>query len=190
MAGRAKPLATVARATNSRATDQLATKPVRGGHIASPFGPMTALVDDQGRLVRLAFPGEVDSFRWRVDSEAIVWDDEAIAPIADQVGAYFAGQRRDFDLPLAPSGTPFQQRMWAALRRIPFGAHHTYGAFAAQLGLPKGARAIGAANGANPISLVIPCHRLIATSGHLTDYAGGLAVKRGLLEFEGVLQAS
>lgn len=163
------------------------TSPLRGGHIPSPFGPMTALVDDQGRLTRLAFAEEVSSFRWRVDAQAITWDDNAVAPIAAQVGAYFARRRRDFDLPLAPSGTPFQQRMWAALRRIPFGSHFTYGAFAAQLGLPKGARAIGAANGANPISLIIPCHRLIASNGALTDYAGGLEVKRGLLEFEGVL---
>ena len=168
----------------------LTTSPLRGGHIPSPFGPMTALVDDQGRLTRLAFPGEVSSFRWRVDSQTIIWGDKAIAPVADQVGAYFAGKRRNFDLPLAPVGTPFQQRMWAALRRIPFGTHFTYGAFAVQLGLPKGARAIGAANGANPISLIIPCHRLIAASGHLTDYAGGLDVKRGLLEFEGALPAT
>jgi len=185
MAGRAKPLA-----IGPQVTNPLAPKPVRGGHIPSPYGPMTALVDDQGRLTRLAFPGEVSSFRWRIDSQAITWDDKAVTHVADQVAAYFAGKRRDFDLPLAPAGTAFQQRMWAALRRIPFGAHFTYGAFAAQLGLPKGARAIGAANGANPISLIIPCHRLIASSGHLTDYAGGLAVKRGLLEFEGVLPAS
>jgi len=163
---------------------------LRGGHLPTPFGPMTALVDGQGRLIRLAFPGEVSSFRWRVDSQAILWDDKAVAHVADQVGAYFAGKRQDFDLPLAPAGTAFQQRMWAALRRIPFGTHLTYGAFAAQLGLPKGARAIGAANGANPISLIIPCHRLIASTGALTDYAGGLAVKRGLLEFEGVLPTS
>lgn len=159
----------------------------RGGHIPSPFGPMTALVDDHGRLTRLAFPGEVNSFRWRVDPTAITWDDSAIAPIARQITAYFAGRRRDFDLDLAPAGTPFQLRMWEALRRVPFGTCSTYGAFAAQLGFPKAARAIGAANGANPISLVIPCHRLIATSGALTGYAGGLEVKRGLLAFEGAL---
>ncbi len=162
----------------------------RAGQIPSPYGPMTALVDDLGRLTRLAFPGEVSSFRWRVDSASIVWDERAVAPVARQVAAYFAGRRREFDLDLAPAGTPFQQRMWAALQRIPFGVCLSYGAFAAQLGLPRGARAIGAANGANPISLIIPCHRLVATSGALTDYAGGLEVKRGLLEFEGALPAS
>jgi methylated-DNA-[protein]-cysteine S-methyltransferase len=160
----------------------------RGGHISSPFGPMTALVDDHGRLTRLAFPGEVNSFRWRVDPTAITWDERAIAPIAQQITAYFAGRRRDFDLDLAPAGTPFQLRMWDALQRIPFGTCSTYGAFAAELGFPKGARAIGAANGANPISLVIPCHRLVATSGALTGYAGGLEVKRDLLVFEGGLR--
>lgn len=161
--------------------------PLRGGHIPSPFGPMTALVDEQGRLTRLAFPGEVASPRWRVDMDEVVWDDAAVAPIASQIEAFFAGRRCDFDLPLAPAGTPFQQRMWAALRAIPFGACLTYGAFAARLGLQQGARAIGAANGANPISLIIPCHRLVGSSGHLTGYAGGIEVKRGLLAFEGAL---
>lgn len=150
---------------------------------------MTALVNEAGELVRLAFPGEVASPRWRVDMRSILWDDAAVAPVARQIEAYFAGKRRDFDLPLAPAGTPFQQRMWAALRAIPFGAHLTYGQFAAQLGLPNAARAIGAANGANPISLIIPCHRLIGSSGHLTGYAGGIEVKRRLLDFEGAFSA-
>ncbi|HVJ40338.1 MAG TPA: methylated-DNA--[protein]-cysteine S-methyltransferase [Dongiaceae bacterium] len=151
---------------------------------------MTALIDEHGGLTRLAFPGEVASPRWRVDMNEIIWDDRAVAAISRQIAAYFAGKRRDFDLPLAPQGTPFQQKMWAALQRVPFGTSLSYGAFAARLGLPQAARAIGAANGANPISLVIPCHRLIATSGALTGYAGGLDVKRGLLEFEGALAAS
>ncbi|HVJ31852.1 MAG TPA: methylated-DNA--[protein]-cysteine S-methyltransferase [Terriglobia bacterium] len=163
---------------------------LRGGRIPSPFGPMTALVDEHGRLTRLAFPGEVESPRWRVDMNAIIWDDQAITLINRQIDAYFAGKRRDFDLPLAPQGTPFQQKMWAALQRIPFGSSLSYGAFAARLGFPRAARAIGAANGANPISLVIPCHRLIASSGALTGYAGGLDVKRGLLEFESAAAAT
>lgn len=163
--------------------------PSRGGHIPSPFGPMTALVDEAGRLMRLAFPGEVASSRWQVDMGAIQWDDDLVAPIARQIDAYFSGKRRDFDLSLAPAGTPFQQRMWAALQRIPFGTRFTYGQFAAQLGLSNAARAIGAANGANPISLIIPCHRLVGSSGALTGYAGGIEVKRRLLEFEGALLA-
>lgn len=164
--------------------------PHRGGQIPSPFGPMTALVDDEGQLTRLAFPGEVRSPRWPVDMEKVIWDDRLIEPVAEQIEDYFAGRRHHFDLPLAPAGTAFQQRVWAALQEISFGTVLSYGKFAARLGLPKASRAIGAANGANPISLVIPCHRLIASSGALTGYSGGLSVKRALLEFEGALPVS
>ncbi|NVB40914.1 methylated-DNA--[protein]-cysteine S-methyltransferase [Pseudenhygromyxa sp. WMMC2535] len=108
-----------------------------------------------------------------------------LAAAADQLEAYFAGRRRRFELPLAPAGTSFQREVWAALETIPFGETRSYGELAASLGRPTASRAIGAANGRNPISIVVPCHRVIGADGSLTGYAGGLAAKRWLLEHEG-----
>lgn len=103
-----------------------------------------------------------------------------------QLAEYFAGRRRRFDLPLRPAGTAFQRRVWDALLEIPWGETTTYGAIATRLGLPVGAaRAVGAANGANPIPVVIPCHRVIGADGTLTGYAGGLRRKATLLTLEG-----
>ena len=160
---------------------------LRGGRIATPLGDVTALVDAAGRLTRLAFPEEVQSYRWRVRDDEIEWDPRAVAVVAAEIDAYFNEGQRDFRLQLAPAGTAFQQSVWSALQRIPAGTTLTYGQLARQLGAPNAARAVGAANGANPISLVIPCHRLIASSGDLIRYAGGLAVKRALLQLEGAL---
>jgi methylated-DNA-[protein]-cysteine S-methyltransferase len=101
-----------------------------------------------------------------------------------QLAEYFAGQRRAFDLPLAPRGTGFQVVVWQALTRIPHGETRSYRELAGSLGRPTACRAVGAANGRNPISIIVPCHRLIASSGDLTGYAGGLAAKRWLLEHE------
>ena len=101
-----------------------------------------------------------------------------------QLDGYFAGKRTVFDLRLAPSGAAFQQRVWALLLRIPFGETHTYGALAAQLGNPNAARAVGAAVGRNPISIIVPCHRVVGASGALTGFAGGLDRKRWLLAHE------
>lgn len=106
-----------------------------------------------------------------------------------QVAAYFAGERRDFDLPLAPVGTPFQQQVWTALQAIPFGATTSYGALAAQLGQPGGAQAVGRANAANPLPVVVPCHRVIGADGSLTGFLGGLDRKAALLRLEGALPA-
>jgi methylated-DNA-[protein]-cysteine S-methyltransferase len=103
---------------------------------------------------------------------------------ADQLRAYFAGELREFDLPLAPHGTPFQQRVWAALREIPYGTTISYAELAVAVGRPDAARAVGAANGRNPLAIVIPCHRVIGASGTLTGYGGGLARKRLLLDLE------
>lgn len=104
---------------------------------------------------------------------------------AHQLGAYFAGQRRRFDLPLEFRGTAFQRRLWLALIEIPWGQTRSYGQMAEQLGLPRGAaRAIGAANGRNPLSIIAPCHRLVGHDGRLTGFAGGLDAKRFLLELE------
>jgi len=104
-----------------------------------------------------------------------------------QLREYFARKRRVFDLPIAAEGSPFEQQVWARLMGVPYGATTSYGAIAVELGLMNGARAIGRANGANPIPIVIPCHRVIGSDGQLTGYGGGLALKRALLELEGAL---
>ena len=101
-----------------------------------------------------------------------------------QLEEYFAGERRAFDLPVAPAGTPFQQRVWEELQRIGYGETITYAELAARIGRPTAIRAAGAANGANPVSIIIPCHRVIGSDGSLTGYGGGLEAKRLLLELE------
>lgn len=103
---------------------------------------------------------------------------------ARQLDQYFGGKRTEFDLPLDPVGTEFQKKAWNALRRIPFGETRSYGDQAKRIGSPKAFRAVGAANGRNPISIVIPCHRVIGANGSLTGFAGGEAVKRALLDLE------
>jgi methylated-DNA-[protein]-cysteine S-methyltransferase len=103
---------------------------------------------------------------------------------AAQLDEYFAGERRDFDLPLAPSGTEFQTTVWLALARIPFGETCSYGDLARVVGRPSASRAVGAANGANPIAIILPCHRVIGSNGTLTGYGGGLPMKRWLLDHE------
>ena len=106
---------------------------------------------------------------------------------ARQLAEYFAGTRRTFDLPLAftARGTPFQQKVWRALLTIPFGETRSYGEIAAQIGSPRAVRAVGAANGRNPISIVAPCHRVVGANGKLTGFAGGLENKAYLLALEG-----
>lgn len=108
----------------------------------------------------------------------------ALDQTVEQLAEYFAGSRRAFDLPIAPRGTGFQQRVWRALTQIPFGVTHSYGELARSIGRPSASRAVGAANGKNPISIIVPCHRVIAASGNLTGYAGGMASKKWLLEHE------
>lgn len=101
-----------------------------------------------------------------------------------QLDEYFAGERKKFDLPLKPIGTEFQKKVWSALRKIPFGVTKSYGELAMEIGSPKASRAVGAANGRNPISIVVPCHRVIGANGKLTGFAGGLDVKEVLLSRE------
>ena len=103
---------------------------------------------------------------------------------AAQLAEYFAGKRKKFDLPLAPSGTEFQRSVWSALQTIPFGETRSYGDIAAQIGNPKACRAVGMANNRNPIAVIIPCHRVIGSDGSLTGYGGGLDVKQYLLGLE------
>ena len=104
-----------------------------------------------------------------------------------QLGEYFAGRRRTFDLPLTPEGTTFQCSVWMALRAIPYGATISYRALAERIGRPSAMRAVGAANGRNPLPIVVPCHRVIGADGSLTGFGGGLPTKRFLLELEGAL---
>jgi len=103
---------------------------------------------------------------------------------AKQLGEYFSGKRKEFDVPLAPQGTEFQQRVWSALREIPYGETRSYRQVAEKAGNPKACRAAGSANNRNPIWIIIPCHRVIGTNGSLTGYAGGLDMKRKVLELE------
>jgi methylated-DNA-[protein]-cysteine S-methyltransferase len=101
-----------------------------------------------------------------------------------QLAEYFAGERRAFELPLAPEGTPFQRRVWEALLRIPYGETWSYGRLARELGSPSASRAVGAANGRNPLAIVVPCHRVVGATGALTGYAGGVEAKEWLLSHE------
>lgn len=107
-----------------------------------------------------------------------------LAAACNQLREYFAGRRNQFDLPLAPQGTAFQLRVWTELRRIPYGQTISYGELARRVGLPRAARAVGAANGANPIPIIVPCHRVIGANGRLTGFGGGLATKAELLALE------
>ncbi len=150
----------------------------------SPLGPLT-LTGDKAGLTGLWFPG-----RGPAADEADHRDRRDV-PFVDAIGQldeYFSGARRDFELTLAPGGTAFQRRVWAALQEIAYGATTTYGAIADQLGAERGEwvspRAVGCANGANPISIIVPCHRVIGSDGSLTGYGGGLHRKQALLEHE------
>ena len=111
--------------------------------------------------------------------------EERFADSCEQLGEYFAGERTGFDLPLAATGTEFERSVWAELERIPYGQMTSYGEIARRIGRPDRARAVGAANGRNPISIVVPCHRVIGADGSLTGYGGGLERKRFLLRLEG-----
>ncbi|MGE0528146.1 MAG: methylated-DNA--[protein]-cysteine S-methyltransferase [Bdellovibrionales bacterium] len=118
-----------------------------------------------------------------------VYEEVASHPILmraeKQLDEYFAGKRKIFDVPLAPEGTEFQKRVWAQLLKIPYGECISYGEQARRLGQPKSARAVGSANGKNPIGILIPCHRVVGTTGNLTGFAGGIEIKRYLLQLEG-----
>ncbi|WP_309713809.1 methylated-DNA--[protein]-cysteine S-methyltransferase [Armatimonas sp.] len=116
------------------------------------------------------------------------WEESPTLPIfqkaATQLAEYFAGQRTTFSLPLAPTGTAFQKRVWAELIKIPYGQTISYGELARRIGNPSASRAVGLANGKNPLSIIVPCHRVIGASGKLTGYGGGLARKEALLSLE------
>ena len=154
--------------------------------LSTPVGPAQALARD-GRLCALhlgAKPPRASSILSRLDDLGARASRDP-AGVATALAAYFGGDVRAVDaIDVDPDGTPFQRRVWAALRTIPAGETTSYGALARALGMPTASRAVGAANGANPIWLVVPCHRVIGASGALTGYAGGIDVKRRLLAHE------
>jgi len=148
--------------------------------IDSPLGPLT-VVADGGVLSGLYLPGHV---RGPGPESLGDRDDDGFDEVTKQLAEYFAGTRTAFSVPVAPAGTPFQQSVWRELMSIPYGQTRSYGQLANTLGGPHLTRAVGSANGRNPISVVVPCHRVVGSDGSLTGYAGGLPRKRFLLDLE------
>ena len=147
----------------------------------SPVGPLVATADERG-LVELGFrrKGAVAPARSRGDASV-----ESVLDAAErEIGEYFACRRRAFDVPIALLGPPFHRKVWTALLDIPYGVTISYGELARRVGEPDGARAVGAANGANPVAIIVPCHRVIGADGTLVGYGGGLGRKRTLLDLE------
>ncbi len=157
-----------------------------------PCGPLLCVVDATGAVIRIDFlngrkPREPRQIveEMRDAGIEVVEDPSRTTELRRQLGEYFAGERQDFDLRLAPEGTPFERSVWDELRKIPFGETRSYGEIAQAIGRPGAARAVGRANGANPIPIVVPCHRVIGSDGSLTGFGGGLEAKSRLLEIEG-----
>jgi methylated-DNA-[protein]-cysteine S-methyltransferase len=155
----------------------------RFARIASPLGPLVAVAEGDA-LAALDF---TDAKYARSPEPS--WIEDPAWPVlracAAQLAEYFAGERGRFDLPLDPRGTPFRKRVWAEIAKVPYGETMTYAELARRAGAPGSARAAGAATGRNPLAIVVPCHRIVATGGALTGYAGGLARKEYLLALEG-----
>lgn len=154
--------------------------------IDSPVGPLLLAADDQGlRLIEFHSPrhpmARLD--QWQQGDHPLLQAAHA------QLQEYFAGERQDFDLPLAPRGTEFQQQVWHMLASIPYGQTISYAQLAQRVGKPTATRAVGAANGRNPLPIVLPCHRVIGADGSLTGFGGGLPTKHYLLKLEGALPA-
>ena len=150
-------------------------------HLDSPIGALL-IAGDAESIRHIAFPKNGKPVRPEPE-----WEHSARGPVGEavrQLRDYFAGRRTEFDLPLAPDGTPFQRAVWRQLQDIPYGETISYGELARRVGNPKASRAVGSANGANPIPIVIPCHRVIAAGGKLAGFGGGLPVKQALLDLE------
>jgi methylated-DNA-[protein]-cysteine S-methyltransferase len=150
-------------------------------YLDTPIGTLLIAGDDDG-IRFINFP----KGKHAVKPQA-TWTESARGPVGDairQLREYFAAKRTDFDLPLAPEGTEFQRNVWRRLQEIPFGETISYGELAKRVGNPKASRAVGAANGQNPIPIVIPCHRVIGANGKLTGFGGGLPTKEALLALE------
>ena len=147
--------------------------------VDSPVGPLT-LAGKDGRLRHLRMVDQT----YEPSREGWTQDDDAFAEAISQLEAYFAGELLDFDLELELVGSEFQRRVWAALLTIPYGDTRSYGQIATQIGSPNASRAVGLANGHNPIGIIVPCHRVIGANGSLTGYGGGLERKKSLLDME------
>ena len=161
--------------------------------IQSPVGELTLTATDEG-LTGVYFdrgshpPSERDVRTWVPDDGSHGRASEVLAATKAQLASYFAGERNTFDLPLAPRGTDFQRRVWMELRAIEFGETTSYGDIARKIGSPKAVRAVGAANGRNPIPIIVPCHRVVGSDGSLTGFGGGIERKQWLLAHEGALE--
>jgi methylated-DNA-[protein]-cysteine S-methyltransferase len=149
--------------------------------LETPIGTLL-IAGDERAIHRIEFPQDGTAGKPEAG-----WTESARGPVGDavrQLREYFSGKRTDFDLPLEPQGTPFQRGVWKRLEEIPYGETISYGELAKRVGNPKASRAVGAANGQNPIPIVIPCHRVIGANGKLTGFGGGLPTKEKLLELE------
>jgi methylated-DNA-[protein]-cysteine S-methyltransferase len=159
---------------------------IRKAHWNGPMGTMIVAATDRG-IAGVWFEGQKhlpEHASWPFDES-----DELLRQAIAQLDDYFAGRRASFDLPLdLQAGTPFQQSVWKALLAIPHGATTNYGALSREMGVPAAARAVGAAVGRNPVSIVVPCHRVLGSGGSLTGYAGGLERKSALLKLEGAIR--
>ncbi len=158
---------------------------IRFARIASPLGDLIAVGEDRavGVALRGLYFAGAPHARHAIPHDACE-DAAAFADVVAQLAEYFARTRTSFELPLEPHGTDFQRAVWHALAEIPYGETRTYAEIARAIGRPAAIRAVGAANGQNPLSIVVPCHRVVGADGSLTGYAGGLANKRRLLEVE------
>jgi methylated-DNA-[protein]-cysteine S-methyltransferase len=150
--------------------------------LKTPIGVLTVAVQDDAVCHVLFENGKYGP----ATREGWTRDANAVRAAREQLLAYFAGERRVFDLPLRPAGTPFQLQVWEALREIPFGATRSYSDVARRIGSPKSVRAVGAANGRNPLPIIVPCHRVIGSNGTMTGFGGGIPVKQFLLVHEGI----
>jgi O-6-methylguanine DNA methyltransferase len=157
----------------------------------SPVGPVWVATTAIGVCaVGLGAGQPEDFFAWlskHIDPAPPRQESESLAPALTQLGEYFSGTRREFELSLDTRGTPFQEAVWAQVARVPYGTTTTYGEVARSIGRPRAARAVGGANGANPLPIIIPCHRVIGARGSLVGYGAGLAIKAALLRLENAL---
>lgn len=155
----------------------------------TPAGPLTFALDEEGALVRSHFEesntdSDIEDELKADGYESFVHDSGRTARLREEISEYYSGERREFTVALAASGTPWQRKVWEALRRIPFGETRSYSQVADMIGRPGAARAVGGANGCNRVPLIVPCHRVIAADGSLGGFSGGLHLKEKLLEHE------
>ncbi|MEU3317208.1 methylated-DNA--[protein]-cysteine S-methyltransferase [Streptomyces sp. NPDC048387] len=157
--------------------------------VDSPYGPLTLVATD-GVLSGLYMTGQRHRPQEESFGERVAPQEEPFPEVARQLSAYFAGELTEFTVPVRLEGTAFQRSVWEQLVRIPYGQTWSYGRLAAELGRPGASRAVGLANGKNPVSIVVPCHRVIGASGSMTGYGGGIERKVRLLEFESGARAA